>query len=130
MTVITRKTLRNFHEQFFWYYAVKSVNRQTYIYHHHRTFCGHHAKLYTTSVPHISNCCTKMFNKYGAVGHKNEMISHKTVKCSSYYSIKTLQNYRMIPNHNVAFIPSSHKSKNSFAMETGFLHSQKFTNSH
>ena len=30
------------------------------------------------------------------------MISHNTVECSSYYSIKTLQSYRMIPNHNVA----------------------------
>jgi hypothetical protein len=58
------------------------------------------------------------------------MISHNTVKRTSYYSIKTLQSYRMIPNHNATFIPSSHKSKNSVAVETGFLHSKKFTKSH
>jgi hypothetical protein len=36
----------------------------------------------------------------------------------------------MIPNHSAAFIPSSHKSKNSVAEQTGFLQSQKFTNNH
>jgi len=52
MTVITRNTLRSLYEVFL-YYAVKSVKRETYFYHQHRTLCGHHAELYTTPVPHI-----------------------------------------------------------------------------
>jgi hypothetical protein len=48
------------------------------------------------------------FNMYGAAGHKNSMISHNTVNCSSYHSIKTLLSYRTIPKHDT-FIPSSTK---------------------
>jgi hypothetical protein len=44
--------------------------------------------------------------------------------------IQSAASYRMIPIQSAAFIPSSHKSKNSVAVETGLLHSQKFTNSH
>jgi hypothetical protein len=58
------------------------------------------------------------------------MISHIT-QFNVAHIIPSKQ-YQVIdyPQSQSCIYPSAHKSKNSVTIETGFLHSQKFTNNH